>query len=151
MSENQEYLDTLLRYYEEEISGEAYFYHLAEFLSEPDKTVLLGKVEREAAASVEPLLEKYRLKPRDESVIQKEGRSYVPNHANYSWHEFMTHIVTRYPGYLVDFKNLESMAPKADLPALKRLTEHEVVVIDFAEKELSGDPDSVEPLHRYLD
>jgi hypothetical protein len=42
------------------------------------------------------------------------------------------------------------MAPMEDLIALKRLTEHEVVVIDFAQKELAGDQHSVNPLMGYL-
>jgi hypothetical protein len=36
------------------------------------------------------------------------------------------------------------------LYALKTLTEHEVAAIDFAKKELTGDPDSLSPLLRYL-
>ncbi|MCP4301396.1 MAG: hypothetical protein GY783_12480, partial [Gammaproteobacteria bacterium] len=79
-----------------------------------------------------------------------EGREYVADHQHYSWHEFMTYIVDRYPGYLDDFKALEGMAPPEDLPALERLTEHEVVVIEFAQKELAGEPDSTAPLLSYL-
>ena len=47
------YLDTLLRYYEEEISGEAYFYGLASFYQEIEKVNLLAEIERKAAATVE--------------------------------------------------------------------------------------------------
>ena len=49
---SSEYLDTLLRYYEDEIRGEAYFFALAEYFEEHDKIVLLGKVERSAAEAV---------------------------------------------------------------------------------------------------
>ena len=62
----------------------------------------------------------------------------------------MTYIVERYPAYLDEFEDLEAMAPIEDIVALKRLTEHEIVVIDFAHKELAGDEDSVAPLMRYL-
>ena len=44
-----EYLDTLLKYFEDEISGEAYFYGLAEHFAEREKTILLARVERRAA------------------------------------------------------------------------------------------------------
>jgi len=145
-----EYLETLLRYYEEEISGEAYFYGLAGHFSEPDKTILLARAERVAAQAVAPLLEKYDLVPRDESILRDEGLGYVDRHQDYAWHEFMTYIVKRYPGYLDDFRALEGMAPQEDLPGLQVLTEHEVVVIEFAEKELVGDPDSTSPLLHYL-
>ncbi len=145
-----EYLDTLLRYYEEEISGEAYFFALADHFDERDKIILLGKVERRAAEAVVPLLQKYGLKPRDESIIHAEGNSHLWGHEDYTWSEFLIHIINRYPAYLDDFNGLESMAPNEDLQALKTLTEHEVAAIDFARKELAGDPESLSPLLQYL-
>ena len=60
-------------------------------------------------------------------------------------------MVDRYPDYLDDFKALEQMAPREDLAALNILTEHEVVVIDFAKKELASHPDSLAPLPGYLE
>ena len=149
-SASSEYLDTLLRYYEDEIRGEAYFFALAEHFEEQEKIILLGKVERRAAKAVEPLLQKYGLEPRDESIIHAEGNSHLWGHETYTWAEFLAHIVDRYPGYLNDFNGLEAMAPDEDLYALKALTEHEVVAIDFAKKELAGDPDSKTTLLRYL-
>ncbi|MCP4766500.1 MAG: hypothetical protein GY875_09525 [Gammaproteobacteria bacterium] len=145
------YLQTLLRYYEEEVSGEAYFYGLAEHFSEREKTILLARIERHAAAAVEPLLEKYGLKPANEAALEREGQSHVELHQSYSWTQFMTYIMARYPLYVDDFTALERMAPAEDQAALNKLTDHEVVVIDFAKKELAGDTDSVDLLLRYLD
>ena len=147
---SEAYLDTLLRYFEDEVSGEAYFYGLAEYFVERKKTILLARVERRAAEAVRPLLHKYGLEPREESVIHDQGKGYVKKHQSYSWHEFMTYIIKRYPGYLDDFKGLENMAPAEDLPALNILTDHEVAVIEFAKMELAGNPDSLLPLNRYL-
>lgn len=145
------YLQTLLRYYEEEISGEAYFYALAEHFAEREKTILLARIERRAAEAVRPLLEKYGLTPRDESACHSEGKSHLEIHKSYSWQEFMTYIVERYPGYVEDFRTLEQMAPIEDLSALNVLTDHEIAVIDFAKKELAGDPDSMTLLYLYLE
>ena len=147
---SSDYLGTLLSYYEEEISGEAYFDALAGYFDEHDKIILLSRIERLAAQAVEPLLAKYGLDPKDEVELKREGRSYVERHRSYSWFQFMAYIVERYPGYLEEFRALEVMAPVEDLPALNLLTEHEVAVIDFAERELAGDPDSTAPLLRYL-
>ncbi len=80
----KEYLDTLLAYFEDEISGEAYFYGLAEHFAEREKTILLARVERHAAESVRPLLHKYELEPREESVLHDEGKNYVELHQSYS-------------------------------------------------------------------
>ena len=145
-----QYLDTLLRYYEEEIQGEAYFFALARHFDEQDKMILLGKVERVAAAAIEPLLQKYDLQPRSDSAIHDEWQGNLWGHEALTWPEFITHILDRYPAYLDDFHGLENMAPAEDLPALKVLTNHEVAVLDFAEKERGGDPDSLKPLIEYM-
>jgi dimethylamine/trimethylamine dehydrogenase len=147
---SQDYLDTLLRYYEEEISGEAYFYKLVEAFGESEKVTLLARMERSAAQTIEPLLEKYNLGPINEAQLKDIGEREVSSHQGFSWKQFMTYIVERYPLYLDEFYALEAMAPAEDLPFLQALTEHEIAVIEFAEHELAGKPDSVQPLKLYL-
>ena len=144
------YLKTLLSYYEEEIEGEAYFYGLVDHFKEEGKLTVLARVERRAAGSVVPLLEKYKLVPRDESELKTLGADHVQRHASFDWLEFMTYMLNSYPGYLEEFTTLERMAPEEDLYALKKLTNHEVAAIEFAKRELAGDPDSLSPLCDYL-
>ena len=144
------YLKTLLIYYEEEIEGEAYFYGLVDHFEEHDKLRILAQVERRAAESVEPLLEKYKLVPSDASELKGRGESYVGRHASFNWLEFIAYVVKRYPDYLEEFTALERLAPKEDLYALNNLTAHEVAAIEFAKRELAGDPDSLVPLYDYL-
>ena len=74
----------------------------------------------------------------------------MQRHASFGWLEFMTYMVNRYPGYLEDFTALEKMAPEEDLYALNNLTDHEVAAIEFAKRELAGDPHSLAPLRDYL-
>jgi len=144
------YLDTLLRYYEEEISGEAYFSGLCEFYTETEKVGLLAQIERKAARAVEPLLRNYGLVPAAAGELKKKGESHLARHRDLGWLEFMAYIVRRYPLYLDDFRALEAMAPVEDLPGLREMTGHEIAVIEFAEMELAGNPDSALPLRRYL-
>ena len=59
-------------------------------------------------------------------------------------------MLNRYPGYVKEFATLERMAPEEDLYVLKKLTNHEVAAIEFAKRELAGDPDSLAPLCDYL-
>ncbi len=154
MKDNAVYLETLLKYYEDEVTGEAYFYGLADHIGgavEREKFALLAKVERRAADVVRPLLEKHGLVPRDKSVLKALGEAHVERHRHYSCMELMTYMAGRYPAYLDEFEALERLAPKDDLPALKRLTHHEVVAIDFANKEIAGDPDSLASIRQYLD
>ncbi len=143
MTDNAVYLETLLKYYEDEVMGEAYFYGLADRVG--------GAVERRAADVVRPLLEKHGLVPRDESVLKALGEADVERHRHYGWMELMGYMAGRYPAYLDEFEALERLEPENDKPALKLLTHHEVVAIDFANKEIAGDPDSLASIREYLD
>ena len=147
------YLKTLLDYYEDEVMGVAYFLGLAEHFdggSARGKLTLLAEVERRAADAVLPLLEKHGLVPRDEAMLKALGETHVERHRRYSWTEFVAYMAARYPAYVDDFEALERLAPDDDLPALKALTHHEIVAIEFAHKEIAGDPDSLAPLREYL-
>ena len=147
------YHKTLLDYYEEEIMGEAYFRGLARLFESAgagEKLLLLAQVERRTADIMEPLLRKYDLKPREETVLLDLGTAQAEKEKR-SWPEFVEYMIKRFPAYIDDFERLERLAPKVDLPALKVVTEHEVVAIEFAEKEFSGDEDSTAPLRRYLE
>ncbi len=148
------YLKTLLEYYEEEVMGETYFHGLAGHIggaAERGKLVLLAEVERRVAGVVRPLLDRHGLSPRDAAVLETLGAAHVERHRRYSWMEFMAHMVARYPAYVAEFEALERLAPEDDLPVLKLLTHHEVVAIEFANREIAGDPDSLAPLREYLD
>lgn len=148
------YLKTLLEYYEEEVMGEAYFHGLAEHIggaAERGKLVLLAAVERRAAEVVRPLLDRHGLVPRDAAVLEALGATHVERHRRYGWMDFMAHMIARYPAYVAEFEALERLAPEDDLPALKLLALHEVVSIDFANKEIAGDPDSLASIREYLD
>jgi dimethylamine/trimethylamine dehydrogenase len=154
VTDNVVYLETLLKYYEDEVMGEAYFYGLADHIDgavECEKLALLAEVERRAADVVQPLLKKHGLVPRDESVLKVLGEAHVERHRHYSWMELMAYMAGRYPAYLDEFEALERLAPEDDLPALKLLTHHEAVAIDFANKEIAGDPDSLASIREYLD
>ena len=150
MSATEKYLKTLLSYYEDEIMGEAYFYSLADHFDEREKLALLAMVERRAAESILPFLRKYGLIPREEPELKALGEAVVERHESFTWPELMSYMVKRYPEYLDDFTALEKMAPEEDLYALNILTKHEVAAIEFAEKELTGKPGSLAPLHEYL-
>jgi hypothetical protein len=133
--------------------GEAYFRGLADHIGGPgvrDKLVLLADVERHAAAATRPVVDRHGLKPRSEDELFEIGKSHVTHHQDYSWMAFVDYMLDRYLAYVDEFETLERMAPAEDRPALEFLTRHEVEVIDFANKEKAGNPDSLAPLHQYL-
>ncbi|MEQ9260905.1 MAG: FAD-dependent oxidoreductase [Roseovarius sp.] len=146
------YLETLLLYYEEEIEGEAYFAGIAERLQEPrHKQVftLLADVETYTAGAMRPLLEKYGLTPRSVEELHGNGRRQAANSPS-EWGTLIAQMQKTFPGYIDDFERLEAMAPKEDLPALKVATAHELVAVEFINREAANDPESTEPLQRFL-
>ena len=146
------YLKTLLRFYEEEIEGEAYFAALADRLEVPEqreKMHLLAKVETCAAAAVYPLLRKYGLHPRRTETLHQTGRAQAVD-TPADWNRLIADMHKSFPGYIDDFKRLEAMAPNTDLPALKVLTAHEVATVAFLEREVSAQAGSTDPVRHYL-
>lgn len=153
MPHHPDYLKTLLLYHEEEVMGEAYFYGLIGHFSEAhekEKLDLLARMERYAAESVRPLLEKYGLAPRPDEELAAIGKQSIDRHARLTWPEFVTYMANRYPAYMDEFHALENMGPEEDQPYLKALTNHETAAISFANRELAGDRDSTQPMHQYL-
>ena len=150
---SQEYLKTLLLYYEEEIEGESYFDTLSERFDDPDhkaKLKLLARVEEHAAAAVKPLIEKYGLAPRVPTDLiasgQKAARATAPD-----WVQLIAEMRKTYPGYLRDFEELERLGANEDQQRLSFLTEHEVAAIKFLDIEADNPRGSALPLKAYLE
>ena len=147
-----EYLETLLRYYEEEIEGEAYFTSLAARFADKgacEKLQLLADVETYTAAAMRPLVEKYGLTPRATDALRASGRAQAAE-ASTGWEEIISGMHRTYPGYIADFERLEAIAPPEDLPALRVATAHEIVAVEFLNRESAGRPDSPDPLRQFL-
>jgi len=146
------YLETLLRYYEEELAGEVYFRALADKFSDADKKlkmILLAEVERHTAAVVRPLIEKYDLTPADMTDLTAEGLRSAESMPG-DWRALIDDMRHTFPGYIKDFERLEAMAPKSDLPRLRLMTDHEHAAISFLELEATGADDPIGPLTRFL-
>lgn len=146
-----DYFGTLALFYEEEISGEAWYAALADLFdgARAEKMRLLAEVERHTAAIVRPLIDKHGLVVRDRAELEAEGRAEAARWAD-DWDGLLAYMTRTFPGYVADFQRLEAMAPPADREALNRMTEHEEVAIAFLEREAEGRADSTEPLTAFL-
>jgi dimethylamine/trimethylamine dehydrogenase len=148
----RDYFETLVAYFEEEVSGEAWFCALADLFPEPDrraKLSLLADVERHCTKIVRPLIDKHGLAPRGRAELEAEGRSHAVRWSG-NWDGLLGYMRESFPAYVDDFKALERMAPPADRAILQRMTEHEVVTIEFLKRELAEDASSTEPLKVFL-
>lgn len=146
------YLARLTCYYEEEVEGEAWYRALAERMALPrqkEKMLLLAEVERATAEAVRPLIDRYGLKPAPVDSLAATGRRQAAEGPQ-DWDTLIALMLETFPAYVTDFETLERMAPPSDRPLLARMTAHEVAAIDFLNREIAGDPDSTEPLLRFL-
>ncbi len=144
----------LTLYYEEEIMGEAAFLGMREIFKEPrqrEALTLLSRIERQVAESVRPLLERHGLTPRDEDELHTMGLSAIDKYWDMSWHAYMVRITETFPKYLDEFAALARVAPQDDVELLEPFFSHEEAGIEFAERELAGDPNSTEVLNEYLE
>jgi len=146
------YLQTLLRCFEEEVEGEAFFAALAGRLERADhrrKMRLLARVERRAAAATQPLIDRHGLVPREAPELQASGRAQAAEMTT-DWPRLVAGMRAEFPAYVEEFRRLEAMAPPQDRPALQALTAHEVAAVEFLARELADDPASTRPLEDYL-
>lgn len=148
-----EYLATLLLFYEEEVIGEAFFAGLARRFPAPrsDRAMhLLSKMERCVVDCVRPLLDKHGLRPRSDAELHRIGSLEAEQCVTSTWQDYMTSIATKFPIFLEEFAALRRVAPESDLALLKVFDDHEVATIDFAKREIAGDPDSIASLTDFI-
>jgi len=152
-TKNAQYRNTLLEYFEEEVMGEIYFRELMYNFSRDDerkKLTLLANVERTTAEILHPIIDRYGLIPRSDAELEPLAAQWTEQRKHLNWQGLMQGMVTEYPVYVDLFKKFETQAPQRDIPALKRLTAHEIALVDFAKLEIAGNPDSLMPIHDFL-
>jgi len=146
------YRDTLCRYYEEEIEGEAYFAELAWRCAEPrarHRLHLLAEVERHAARAAAPLIARHGIAPKDRAALVASGIAEA-RAAPADWALLAAEMRESYPGYVAAFRRLEALGPPEDAARLAFLTEHEVAALDFLHRAHAGEAGAEAALHRYL-
>ncbi len=151
--DGSDYAPFLTLCFEEEIMGEAYFIGLTRYFPEPhqrEKLSLLSRIERCVADSARPLLERHGLSPRSDDELHAIGAEGVIRHSGSTWRKFMEDITVTFPQYMDEFAALVRVAPSDDHVLLKPFTTHEIAGIEFAKRELNGDPDSAEILNNYI-
>ena len=153
MSPSPEYLDKLRLYFEEEVEGEAYFIEAARAYDDPiirEKLELLAAVERHAAASIAPLLEKHGIRlQRRVAKLQALGRADA-RRMPANWNFFLARMHRTYPGFVARFQELEVLGPEDDRQRLNFLTQHEMAAMELLRLEAVDPAGSAEPLKEYL-
>jgi len=138
--------------YEEEISGAAYFAHLAGvFDGRPQEALmLLARIEAATAAAIRPLVVQYGIETQPAATLRAEGRAAADSRRGHSWAMLVAEMARDFPAYVAEFEEIIALAPAAERAGLAVLRDHEVAAVEFARMELSGDPGSLSPLHDFL-
>jgi hypothetical protein len=145
-----DYIAGINKAYQEELGGEVFFGALAgaqDDSQRASKLRVLARLERQTAATLEPLLAKYGgAVEMDESVREQSLREAADYSAG-SWEQFLLSMSAVLPPYVKTFKDLEAAAPRGELPALRALTQHEEALVEFVCRELNGQTvNSLEPV-----
>jgi len=133
--------------------GEIYFYGMSKYFDQVEvreKLTLLAKVEQHTSNALQPLIRRYGLTPRPGPEMEAKANIWMEERRHLGWCGLMQQMADEYPAFVDMFKELEKQAPEEDSPALKLLTDHEIVLIEFANREIAGDPDSLQPVHRFI-
>jgi len=151
--EHEQYKRILISSYEAEVANEAWFLAMAGSLGgvRPAACLaLLAQVERHAAALLEPLMQHLGLETAATADLHRRGREEAAASGIGDWQALLRHLRDDYPKYIDEYRQRAHQAPVDHQPVWNALALHEVVTVEFARRELAGDPDALAPLHGYL-
>lgn len=132
-----DYQTRVLGAYEDEVVGAAYFRDLSAYFPDHDEFLQRCRaLEHQTAASLAPLVEKYDLQCRAALVLSELGAAEARADGRRTWQSLLRHAVETYPAYVVQFRELEALAPVEDRPIVELLTQHEVLLINWFTAEL---------------
>src|SRR5262245_40950089 len=140
----------LRRAYEGEIIGCAMYQEMLKTPPEAktEALKLLYTLERVTADALEPLITQYQVTVNADAAT-KEGRQLANYLTGRPWHEMWQDTIRLAEDYLTDFHRLIDVLGD-DAAVGRQVVEHEEALIAFAHREMDGAPDSLAPLHDYL-
>lgn len=132
---NTQYTLLVLKAYEDEVAGAAYFDSLAR--AYPQHSSFFQKcaaLERTTANRLIELLRKYHLTPATQTTLEERADARVD--ATVNWRLLMQQSIKAYARYVAEFEALEAMGPAEDQTILAALTAHEVQLIEWMRLEI---------------
>jgi hypothetical protein len=134
--------------FEEEASGQAYFAALATHRSgrEREALELFVRLEELATRALQPMVTAHECAVFTPHGMHRQGEREAASLASFTWPQLLERMVREYPAYVAEFEELVGMAPDADRSTLQLLVDHQMAMIEFARRELAGEPDATAPL-----
>lgn len=130
--------------YQGEVFGLAMYAAMADAQTDPVrrwKWQVLTQLEAETKAHTAGLLQRLGGDNAEQEQSRQDGLRDARAIIGLPWLEMIEAFMADLPGLIDDYADLERQAALAgeDAAALSRLTRHEVVTLEFCERELAGD------------
>lgn len=147
-----DYHSALRLSYEEEISGEGYFACLAgHFSGRPrDALLMIARMERVTATALRALIVRHGIGTTDQAALMAGGKAEAAAQEGITWDSLTRSMAEEYLVYMEEFDQLARLAPESDQAPITIAVQHERALIDFARREVAGDPRSLEPIVQFL-
>lgn len=150
------YLGGIERAYQGEVYGERLYAGLAAAMTDAtnaEKWRVLTALEVMTKAHMKAVVVRHGGKIEPDPASLQQADVDVVKYASLAWQDLMRTFSQELDPVIAEYQALEDAADDQDKPALRILTEHEVVTKEFCDSELSGDAekslDSVKALiHR---
>ena len=142
----------LCAFYEEEISGEAFFSTLASFHSgEASEALgLMSLIEGAMLKVLAPMAKRLGVDPARAAAIRAEGQREAEALRSVGWHDLLRRMCEEYPVFVAEFEAVAMAAEEAERADAQLLLDHEVALLDFAAAALAGRKDSLQILEGFL-
>lgn len=139
-----------------EVYGEALFRAMAENTSDPErarKLRVLEQLERETKERLRPAVREVGHSGADDLKRVKEGESLGARLGQVPWQGLMQSFVPELEKFVREFEEGEPLAPPGKEDLLRRVTDHERALLEFARRESDADSglDSLEPVLALLE
>lgn len=147
------YEQLLIKAYEEEIGGAAYFDELTTIFTQADevrKLKVLVELENQTGAALHTLIQKHQLPTLSIEEINQQARKEAHLAEGKTWQQLVQMFAKDYPPYIQEFQNTFDLAPVEDKTILQQTIEHEVVLIEFANNEIKGYSNSLDDIRQHL-
>jgi hypothetical protein len=149
------YLEGIRAAYEGELIGERLYREVArrrEDVLERAKLDAIANVERLTNRRLRLIAVRLGIEPSD-ALLQAAIERRTKELAELAWPEFIARAVREWPPYIARFAALEPLAPAGDAVVIRQLVDHEVVLVEFAQREQSamGSVESLQVLQSYLE
>ena len=137
-----EYATYLEERYQGEVYGEALFATMASACSHPErarKLRLLEQLERETKDFLLPLVKAVGYSGEESAARVADGEKLGADLANAPWLDLMKGFEAELERFVAEFEQAEGLAPPGKENELRHVTAHERALLEFSQRELSGD------------